>query len=268
MFEIGPTLRQARERQGRSVDDVAEATKIRASYLTALEEEQFDALPGPTYTRGFLRAYAQYLGLDPQPFVDEYAVRFAVPPWELEEDVIFPRRRSLRAGSRSRAETGIIVIALAAIVAIALLVIAASTYPVARSVPEPVVITATVTDAALDDLEPVNPIATAVTAAPREPTTPVKEPLPLTIQVREQTTLTVRVLGLDETVPPLFQREVDPAEDGSPTIVEIPLSPSGYLVRMDRPGTVVLDVDGRPVAPGPTVKELTIDPDGVVTASP
>lgn len=262
MFEIGTTLRQARERRGLSLEEAAEATKIRAGYLGALEDERFETLPGPTYARGFLRTYAAYLDLDPQPFVDEYAVRFAVPPWELEEDVIFPRRRTGRGSSRSRTETGIIVIALAVIVAIGLLVIAAASTP--DDSPTRIIVTETVTDGAIDDLDPINPIATAVTAVPAEPTTPVAEPQPLTIEVREQVTITVRALGLDETVPPLFQQEVDPAEDGTPTRVDIPLSPSGYLVRIDRPDTVTLILDDRVIAPGPTEREIVIEPDGTV----
>jgi cytoskeletal protein RodZ len=77
MFEIGNTLREARTR--RRIDlTLAEAdTKIRSKYLAALEQEAFDVLPGAVYTRGFLRTYARYLGLDPQPYVDEYNDRFA-----------------------------------------------------------------------------------------------------------------------------------------------------------------------------------------------
>ena len=52
------------------------ATKVRGKYLRALEEEQFDVLPAQTYVKGFLRTYAEYLGLDGQLYVDEYNSRF------------------------------------------------------------------------------------------------------------------------------------------------------------------------------------------------
>ena len=52
------------------------ATKVRGKYLRALEEEQFDMLPAQTYVKGFLRTYAEYLGLDGQLYVDEYNSRF------------------------------------------------------------------------------------------------------------------------------------------------------------------------------------------------
>lgn len=77
MFELGNSLREARSRHGLGFPQVELATKIRAKYLRALEEEQFDVLPAETYVKGFLRAYADFLGLDGQIYVDEYESRFA-----------------------------------------------------------------------------------------------------------------------------------------------------------------------------------------------
>jgi cytoskeleton protein RodZ len=77
MFEIGSSLRGARMRQGLELSQVERETRIRVKYLGALEDERFDVLPGPAYTKGFLRTYAHYLGLDAQRFVDEYNTRFA-----------------------------------------------------------------------------------------------------------------------------------------------------------------------------------------------
>ena len=79
MFEIGSSLREARSRQGLELAQAERDTKIRARYLAALEGDDFDALPGPAYARGFLRTYADYLGLEGQRFVDEYHTRFAPP---------------------------------------------------------------------------------------------------------------------------------------------------------------------------------------------
>lgn len=77
MFEIGSSLRAARMRQSLELSQAERDTRIRAKYLGALEDERFDVLPGPAYTKGFLRTYAGYLGLDAQRFVDEYNTRFA-----------------------------------------------------------------------------------------------------------------------------------------------------------------------------------------------
>jgi cytoskeleton protein RodZ len=79
LFEIGSSLREARTRRGLALADVERDTHIRSRYLTALEEDRFDDLPGPAYAKGFLRTYAEFLGLEGQRFIDEYNSRFAPP---------------------------------------------------------------------------------------------------------------------------------------------------------------------------------------------
>ena len=76
MFEIGNSLREARLRQSLEFPEIEHGTKIRSKYLRALEDEQFDVLPAQTYVKGFLRTYADYLGLDGQLYVDEYNSRY------------------------------------------------------------------------------------------------------------------------------------------------------------------------------------------------
>jgi cytoskeleton protein RodZ len=61
---VGETLREARERRGIDLAEVEATTRIRARFLRALENEEWDVLPGEAYTRGFIRTYAGYLGLD------------------------------------------------------------------------------------------------------------------------------------------------------------------------------------------------------------
>jgi cytoskeletal protein RodZ len=77
MFQIGPSLREARTRRGLSPADVHKAVRIRERYLTALEEERWDMLPGDAYTKGFLRTYAEFLGLNGQLYIDEFNARIA-----------------------------------------------------------------------------------------------------------------------------------------------------------------------------------------------
>jgi cytoskeleton protein RodZ len=100
MFEIGSSLQQARVRQKLTLADAERATRIRGRYLEALEDERFELLPEPAYAKGFLRTYAEFLGLESQPFVDEYNARFApnaeptpTPPPRSRRR---PRRRDLR----------------------------------------------------------------------------------------------------------------------------------------------------------------------------
>ena len=97
MFEIGNSLREARLRQGLDLARVEDDTKIRARYLQALEDERFDVLPAETYVKGFLRTYAEYLGLDGQLYVDEFNSRFVS-----DERDFRPRRSSVRPQRRSR----------------------------------------------------------------------------------------------------------------------------------------------------------------------
>jgi cytoskeletal protein RodZ len=69
---IGETLRKARTERGVELSEVEQATKIRAKFLEAMEEDRWGALPAPVYARGFLDIYARYLGLDQQALLDEY----------------------------------------------------------------------------------------------------------------------------------------------------------------------------------------------------
>ena len=72
MWTLGETLRQARLDKSVSLAEAARDTRIRRSYLEALEAEDVASLPPPVYTRGFLRTYAEYLGLNAQAMVDLY----------------------------------------------------------------------------------------------------------------------------------------------------------------------------------------------------
>ncbi len=77
MFQLGSSLREARIRRGIDLAAVAADTQIRSRYLRALEDERFEDIPGSVYAKGFLRTYADYLGLDSQLFVDEYNARYS-----------------------------------------------------------------------------------------------------------------------------------------------------------------------------------------------
>src|SRR5665811_189435 len=79
MFEIGDTLREARIRQGLTLKDVEDSLKIRGKYLQALEDDDFEVLPGRTFVRAFLRTYATYLGLEADVLVAEYETSQGVP---------------------------------------------------------------------------------------------------------------------------------------------------------------------------------------------
>ena len=130
MFEIGNSLRDARLRRELDFPELERGTKIRAKYLRALEDESFDQLPAATYIKGFLRTYADYLGLDGQLYVDEYNVRYASGDEVLERGVRRGRstpRASPAAGIGGSSRT-IVWLTLVGIAVVTALVIAAWRY--------------------------------------------------------------------------------------------------------------------------------------------
>ena len=124
MFEIGNSLREARLRRHIEFADAEHGTKIRGKYLRALEDERFELLPSHTYVKGFLRSYAEYLGLDGQLYVDEYNSRFVIG--EEDAPIRTPRRVPAARSRRSdRRESNIVLLALTAIGLVTALVIVA-----------------------------------------------------------------------------------------------------------------------------------------------
>src|SRR6185437_13576437 len=93
--------------------------KIRAKYIRALEEEQFEVLPSGTYIKGFMRSYAEFLGLDGQLYVDEYNSRHVVEGFD-----DMPQRRP-RVHQDRAIERKVVLFALAGIAAVTALVIVA-----------------------------------------------------------------------------------------------------------------------------------------------
>jgi Helix-turn-helix domain len=79
MTDIGSTLREARMRERIDISEVESQTKIRAKYLRAIENEEWDLLPGPVYAKSFLRTYGDYLGLDSRMLLDEFRRRYERP---------------------------------------------------------------------------------------------------------------------------------------------------------------------------------------------
>jgi cytoskeleton protein RodZ len=115
---IGEALRSAREAQGRSLDDAAVATRIRASYLEALEQERFGELGGNVYAKGFLRSYAGYLGVDPAPLLEAYRTQ-ETPEAPLFEHA--PRAiGGLESGRRGRSWLAVAIVCVSIILLVSL----------------------------------------------------------------------------------------------------------------------------------------------------
>jgi hypothetical protein len=125
VFEIGRSLREARIRQGIDFPALEQGTKIRAKYLRALEDESFELLPAHTYIKGFLRSYADFLGLDGDLYVDEYNSRYVIGGDEETAPIRTRRVPAARRRRRERREAGAVLLALGAIAVVTALVIAA-----------------------------------------------------------------------------------------------------------------------------------------------
>jgi len=102
---VGATLREARNRRKIDLSEVEAATKIRVRYLRAIENEEWDLLPGDAYARGFVRTYASYLGLDAERLAEQQRRRSgaAIPAERLPrvdpKPVAGSRRRQLPSPS-------------------------------------------------------------------------------------------------------------------------------------------------------------------------
>ncbi len=225
MFEIGNSLREARLRQGLDFPEIEQATKIRPKYLRALEDEQFDILPGQTYVKGFLRSYAEYLGLDGQLYVDEYNSRYI----HVDEETPL-RARSTSSLSRAgpRFETSVLLAALAAIAIVTLLVFAAWRF--GSNTPE----------TAIPDYSTQPPAASQNTKPKKRTTTPLR---------RARMTLTgalgdswVEVYANSPSGRLLHEGTV---EAGKSVRFGVERVYRRYFVRMGRPGNLRMTVNGR-----------------------
>jgi cytoskeleton protein RodZ len=120
---VGTILRAARSRRKVELSEVEAATRIRFRYLRAIEDEEWDVLPGGVYTRGFIRTYASFLGLDGDRLVSDY--RESVEPWHRSVGAPQPQPGDggISSGPRSVALSGLVVIAVIAVAVIAIVAI-------------------------------------------------------------------------------------------------------------------------------------------------
>lgn len=105
MSSVGEVLRLERERQGRTLKEVSDALHIKREYLSALEEEQYDDIPGAVFVKGFIRNYGNYLDLDGAVLVEEYkaaAANIRTPRPEVRPAPSGRTRPRRRAAKRRR----------------------------------------------------------------------------------------------------------------------------------------------------------------------
>lgn len=95
MATLGQQLKAAREAKGVSESEAGAATKILTRIITAMEADNFSGMAAPTYAKGFIRIYAGYLGLNPEPLIEEYMAQHTAAPKPLidEESQLEQNRR-------------------------------------------------------------------------------------------------------------------------------------------------------------------------------
>jgi cytoskeleton protein RodZ len=234
MFEIGNSLREARLRQSLDFPEIEQGTKIRGKYLRALEDEQFDVLPAQTYVKGFLRSYAEYLGLDGQLYVDEYNSRFVVG----EEEPQSRPRRSAPPSRGVQVQSRVVMLTLLGIVSVTALVIVAWT----RGEPQ------TVTPVGLGTTKPVTHQTRVVPAAAQSVRLLVKASRGSCWLQVHKTSATGRIL---------FQGTLDQGQQQLFTARKL-------WITLDRPENLVTVLNGhtRPLPVG-GVKTLIVTPRGI-----
>lgn len=119
---IGATLREARNRRKVDLSEVEAATQIRVRYLRAIENEEWDVLPGDVYVRSFIRTYASHLGLDGERLAEEYRRSVSStgserPAPGVEPGTVGRSRTAVQSRARSRAVAVAVVAALVGVVA-------------------------------------------------------------------------------------------------------------------------------------------------------
>lgn len=80
MGTIGQTFKEARERMGVTTNDAANITHIKVQHIENMEMDDFSHIAAPAYAKGFIKMYAEYLGLDARPLLEEYAACYLVKP--------------------------------------------------------------------------------------------------------------------------------------------------------------------------------------------
>lgn len=132
---IGAYLRGIRRRRRISIERAAEDTKIRAAFLMRMESDEFDFL-APAYVRGFLRSYARYLRVDPEPLIEEFEARYGGGRVDSSQMMALQRREKAVPREHRRLNSWVVAGAAAAIILVILGVVGVASAPDRGEPPE------------------------------------------------------------------------------------------------------------------------------------
>ena len=251
-MEIGSTLRDARMRSKIDIGEVEAATKIRAKYLRAIENEEWDLLPGPVYVKSFLRTYGDYLGLDSRLLVDEFRQRYERP----SDHDVRPLSTLSRERERMHKPPRGPLLPPWALVAIILVVVIAALYLIGNLGKKHHSHTTAATTPTTDTHARTHTTPTRTTTRPAATTT-----APTSASLQITPTASVWVCVVDETGKALINGQVLTAGETVPTVHGTEL-----LVRLGN-ADVTLKANGKPytLASSATAISLKVTPKGVST---
>lgn len=132
---FGEELRRERIIRDVSLEEISAATKISVRLLTALESSDVSRLPAPVYSRGFIRAYAKYLGLDPDEMINAYLADVA--PDKKREVADSPKGRLRSRFLRGRRAAGTIVVSVTGVLLVLGLIVKPQRRPVTAELVPP-----------------------------------------------------------------------------------------------------------------------------------
>ncbi len=208
MASFGENLKREREMRGVTLQEMSAATKISTRFLQALEADEFSKLPAGIFTRGFIRAYAQYLGLDEEHVLAEYQL-VARPSVQVDlTRLAFSKPQPPRSSSRAPL--------MALVVAAALLAAGYTLYRHTRRLPEPQAVSST-----------AQPLQASTVA---KPSAPASEPS-----------------ALPETAATPQEAAPRPSEQTGPPMPGLPEAEGGLILQIaaTERSWVAIDVDGK-----------------------
>lgn len=227
---VGEKLAALRRERGKSLPEIESSTKIMGRMLSALENERWDELPAPVYVRGYIRSYAQAIGVDPEPLLEEYTRDTSTPHTEhvplrsIPERTVVPHRLELHALPRQ------VWIAVAiAVLVVALLVWGISALVSRDDTPPPIAPEATST---VSTPTPEETVSEAVTGAVSETAFILK----VEVAQAQSSWLQVRVDGLVA-----YEGTLPGGEPKMWTVTDT------AVVRVGKPAAVTITRDGQAV---------------------
>jgi cytoskeleton protein RodZ len=278
MSNFGASFRKARESSGLPLDRIAADTRISSRFLTAIENEDFHLLPGGVFNRGFIRAYAERVGIDPDQALADYD-RLSIAVEEPVEELRNVERASMRRSERNLYPIAAGILAL--LVVVFYFVTRNSATGSASETPAPAAVAKSAPPVTAPEPPPIEEPAAPTTAEAQAPATvqtpaPVSTPPATTPPARTAPPATpaTGALVLDVTVKELTWMKI--ATDGNIIVSDnLPAGTTQHVtattkidITIGNAGGASLKINGRDVPTlGQTgvVRELSITPENAST---